>query len=141
LIGTVPARSHGPAPRNLQRMTSLMLFQRTAFRGLAVVLTLAVGTITSHGTGRVYGQEKTREQRLDDLEKEIQALHRKLDELRAAGASTASEGIAGTIPADWVKSLQWRCIGPANMGGRITALSVFDQDPSTYWVATASGGL
>jgi len=122
-------------------MTPLMLFHRKAIRGLVVVLTLAVGIITSHDTGRIYGQDKTREQRLDELEKEIQALHRKLDELRAAGASTASEGIAGTIPAEWIKSLQWRCIGPANMGGRITAISVFEQDPSTYWVATASGGL
>ena len=27
------------------------------------------------------------------------------------------------------------------MGGRIVAFSVFEADPSTYWVATASGGL
>ena len=32
-------------------------------------------------------------------------------------------------------------IGPANMSGRITAISVFEADPTTYWVATASGGL
>ena len=36
---------------------------------------------------------------------------------------------------------QWRCIGPAAMGGRIVAFSVFEADPTTYWVATASGGL
>ncbi len=47
----------------------------------------------------------------------------------------------GTLPADWVKTLHWRCIGPASMSGRITALSVYEADPSTYWVATASGGL
>src|SRR5437016_2382176 len=47
----------------------------------------------------------------------------------------------GAIPADWVKALHWRCVGPANMSGRITALGVFEADPSTYWVATASGGL
>src|SRR5262249_61210153 len=35
----------------------------------------------------------------------------------------------------------WRSIGPCTMGGRITSISVFDADPSTYWVATASGGL
>jgi photosystem II stability/assembly factor-like uncharacterized protein len=45
------------------------------------------------------------------------------------------------FPRDWVKALSWRCIGPASMGGRIVALSVFEADPSTYWVATASGGL
>ena len=42
---------------------------------------------------------------------------------------------------DWVKALQWRPIGPASMGGRITAISVCETDPITYWVATASGGL
>ncbi len=42
---------------------------------------------------------------------------------------------------DWVKALNWRSIGPANMGGRIVALSVFEADPSTFWIATAGGGL
>jgi len=46
-----------------------------------------------------------------------------------------------SLPESWVKSLPWRCIGPANMGGRITALAVFEKDPAIYWVATASGGL
>jgi photosystem II stability/assembly factor-like uncharacterized protein len=46
-----------------------------------------------------------------------------------------------TLPDSWVKSFHWRNIGPANMGGRITAISVFEGDPSTYWIATASGGL
>src|SRR5262245_54347249 len=43
--------------------------------------------------------------------------------------------------ADWGKHLSWRAIGPANMAGRITAISVYEADPSTYYVATASGGL
>ncbi|HKB05116.1 MAG TPA: PDZ domain-containing protein, partial [Gemmataceae bacterium] len=46
-----------------------------------------------------------------------------------------------TLPDSWVKALTWRCIGPANMGGRITSVAVYDADPSTYWIATASGGL
>src|SRR5258708_19281131 len=44
------------------------------------------------------------------------------------------------LPESWVKSFQWRCVGPANMGGRITAIAVYEADPTTYWVATASGG-
>jgi photosystem II stability/assembly factor-like uncharacterized protein len=48
---------------------------------------------------------------------------------------------AAALPADWSKGLHWRSIGPANMSGRITAIAVFEADPSTYWVATASGGL
>ena len=46
-----------------------------------------------------------------------------------------------TLPEDWAKAFTWRSIGPANMGGRITALAVYEADPTTYWVATASGGL
>ena len=49
--------------------------------------------------------------------------------------------VADTLPAGWVKQLSWRCIGPATMGGRIVAFAVFEADPTTYWVATASGGL
>ncbi len=45
------------------------------------------------------------------------------------------------LPESWVKSFQWRCVGPANMGGRITSIAVCESDPTTYWVATASGGL
>jgi photosystem II stability/assembly factor-like uncharacterized protein len=45
------------------------------------------------------------------------------------------------LPADWVKTMTWRCIGPATMGGRIISLAVYEADPSTWWVATASGGL
>src|SRR5437764_8434931 len=35
-----------------------------------------------------------------------------------------------TMPDSWAKAFHWRCIGPANMGGRITAISVFEADPS-----------
>jgi photosystem II stability/assembly factor-like uncharacterized protein len=37
--------------------------------------------------------------------------------------------------------LMARPIGPANMGGRVTELAVVESDPSTFYVATASGGL
>src|SRR5262245_19944311 len=54
-------------------------------------------------------------------------------------ATAASRPAA--IPAEWVKALKWRSIGPAGMGGRITGISVYEADPSTWWIATASGGL
>jgi photosystem II stability/assembly factor-like uncharacterized protein len=47
----------------------------------------------------------------------------------------------GTLPDAWTKPLSWRCVGPANMSGRITAIAVNESDPCMYWVATASGGL
>ena len=58
-----------------------------------------------------------------------------------AKTAVASNAIEPTLNPDWLKPLKWRGIGPAAMGGRIIALSVFEADPTTYWVATASGGL
>ena len=40
-----------------------------------------------------------------------------------------------------VAGLRARCIGPANMGGRVTDLAVVESDPDTYYVATAGGGV
>src|SRR3954464_1689583 len=61
--------------------------------------------------------------------------------MKKGPASTGDVSPDGAIPQPWVSALAWRSIGPATMGGRITAVSVFDADPTTYWVATASGGL
>ena len=41
----------------------------------------------------------------------------------------------------WVSQMQWRSIGPASMGGRIVDLEVLPDDPFTFYLATASGGL
>ncbi|TMQ31992.1 MAG: PDZ domain-containing protein [Planctomycetota bacterium] len=106
-----------------------MLRCPTPFRGLVLGLALAAGSVLS-----VHGK-------LADLEKQIQALTKRLEELRKTPAETTSSLPDATIPAEWIKALTWRSIGPANMGGRITAISVFEADPTTYWVATASGGL
>src|SRR5689334_20444224 len=85
--------------------------------------------------------EETREQQISDLEKQIQELTKKLEELKKQQATAATTAPQEGLPADWTKELHWRSIGPAAMGGRITSISVFEADPSTYWVATASGGL
>src|SRR5829696_4878351 len=37
--------------------------------------------------------------------------------------------------------LSARCVGPANMGGRVADLAVVEGNPSTYYVAAASGGV
>ncbi len=59
---------------------------------------------------------------------------------RGAGPSN-DEPSQPALPDEWVKAFEWRCIGPANMGGRITSLAVYEKDPSIWWVGTASGGL
>ena len=40
-----------------------------------------------------------------------------------------------------LKNLEWRPIGPANMGGRVTDIVGIPGDPSTYYVAGADGGI
>src|SRR4051794_23927149 len=57
---------------------------------------------------------------------------KKAEQPAAAGAA---------LPDPGVKPMTWRNTGPANMGGRITAVAVYEADPSLYYVATASGGL
>jgi photosystem II stability/assembly factor-like uncharacterized protein len=77
-----------------------------------------------------------------DLEKQIAEMQKKLADMKAAHQPAKKvEQTALTLPEDWTKQFHWRSIGPANMSGRITAISVYDADPCVYWVATASGGL
>src|SRR5262245_37130895 len=83
----------------------------------------------------------SREQQINDLQKQIDALNKRLDELRRASPPTTPRSPDGTLNPAWVKAFNWRSIGPASMGGRITAISVYEADPCIYYVATASGGL
>ncbi len=46
-----------------------------------------------------------------------------------------------SLPDGYVAGMNWRSIGPANMSGRIPAIAVYQKDPSTWWAASASGGL
>ena len=87
-------------------------------------------------------REPSRAQQIAEIEKQIAELSKKLEALRKQPTTTTTPTkVEQALPQDWVKSLHWRCIGPASMGGRITAFSVYEADPTTYWVATASGGL
>ncbi len=54
---------------------------------------------------------------------------------------SASENVRQTLPDDWMEFIKWRSIGPANMGGRITSIAVFEKDPCIWYVASASGGI
>ncbi|OGU03920.1 MAG: hypothetical protein A2W29_10360, partial [Gemmatimonadetes bacterium RBG_16_66_8] len=40
-----------------------------------------------------------------------------------------------------LKSLEWRSIGPANMGGRVTVVTGIPGQPDTFYVAGADGGV
>jgi len=41
----------------------------------------------------------------------------------------------------FLKNLQFRSIGPANMGGRIDDIAVLENNPSTFYVGAATGGV
>jgi photosystem II stability/assembly factor-like uncharacterized protein len=76
-----------------------------------------------------------------EIEKQIAELSRRLQELKAPKPPAPDADAKRKLAAEMVKSLAWRPIGPANMGGRIIALAVVEDDPTTYYAATASGGL
>jgi S1-C subfamily serine protease/photosystem II stability/assembly factor-like uncharacterized protein len=85
-----------------------------------------------------------KQKQVEDLEKQLKELQQKLAELKKApttAPASAAAPVEGTIPDDYLSPFKWRSIGPANMGGRVTALAVNEADPTTYFVATASGGL
>ena len=48
---------------------------------------------------------------------------------------------APSLPSSMANQVTWRSIGPANMGGRITSIAVYEKDPCIWWCASASGGL
>ena len=107
-----------------------------------LALTFALlGWLTLPARTETPDSEASRKQSIADIEKQIKSLQTKLDEMKKGPASTGDISPDGSIPQPWVSALTWRSIGPATMGGRITAISVFDADPTTYWVASASGGL
>jgi photosystem II stability/assembly factor-like uncharacterized protein len=97
---------------------------------LACALVTALGVAPALSPGRAAQDPKDRQ--IEELKKEVDQLRREKQKANPRRVP---------LPADWVRSLHWRSIGPAGMGGRITAISVYEADPSTYWVATAGGGL
>ena len=49
--------------------------------------------------------------------------------------------VEGEIPLEWADALDWRSVGPACMGGRITDVAVNPDNPSEQWISSATGGL
>jgi photosystem II stability/assembly factor-like uncharacterized protein len=137
----------GPILRNpflhpgLSNMIPHPTLRRVAASTLLAIALTALAANTGRGDDPPT-KDTAREKEIASLEKQLADLQAKLKALKepptASKIVTPAEEI---IPAGWVNQFQWRCIGPATMGGRITAISVFEADPTTFWVATASGGL
>ena len=59
----------------------------------------------------------------------------------AAMIICSSTGLSQTTAESLIKDMQWRNIGPANMGGRISDVEALDDDFTHVLVASASGGV
>jgi photosystem II stability/assembly factor-like uncharacterized protein len=102
------------------------------------LLAVGIANLSAHGQNARDKDEK----QIKELEKHIAELESQLKALKEHEVLPAPKEVGvAEVPASWINPMQWRCIGPATMGGRITALAVVESDPTCYWVATASGGL
>ena len=54
---------------------------------------------------------------------------------------TSSRALTGDAVTDALRNLRWRSIGPANVGGRVTAIVGVPGDHKTFWFAGADGGV
>ena len=110
---------------------------------LAGLVALPAGDVRSQDKAAPALTEAEKQKQLELLQKQLAELQSKLEALKATPASTtvaaAPTGPEGTIPEDLLKPFAWRCIGPANMGGRVTALAVNESDPMMYWVGLGGG--
>lgn len=82
-----------------------------------------------------------RAKQIAELEKQLAEMQAKLKQLKDTPTPKNLTPAEEIIPQKWVDQFAWRSIGPATMGGRITGLAVAEDDPTTYYVATATGGL
>ena len=58
-----------------------------------------------------------------------------------AAVGTAQDKSENKLDDTFLKNLQFRAIGPAIMGGRIDDIAVVENNPSTFYVGAATGGV
>jgi photosystem II stability/assembly factor-like uncharacterized protein len=95
-------------------------------------------------SGACQQPDAERAKKIAEIERQLRELQGQLQALKEPNPiqlTTAIKTLDDPLPPSWSKIFAWRGIGPANMGGRITGMAVFEPDPSCYYVATASGGL
>ncbi len=60
---------------------------------------------------------------------------------KAAGSTAAAPALPATPPSAQLAALKARSIGPAVMGGRVVSIAVDPEDPATFYLGHATGGL
>ncbi len=116
-----------------------------------VIALLGTGLFAFGGTSwaqdaKADKKQPSRAEQIATLKRQVEQLQKQLDLLmkdeennkKLVSTDTPPEG---SFPAAYTKQLNWRTIGPATMGGRVTDIAVYEAEPTTFWVATASGGL
>jgi S1-C subfamily serine protease/photosystem II stability/assembly factor-like uncharacterized protein len=111
---------------------------------LAALFAAAVALpVSSQTQPPISPEEKAK--KLEELNKKMEELKKQLEDIKKAESkpttTPAAKPVEGAVPAEASKKMLWRSIGPANMSGRITAISVNPADSTHYFAATASGGL
>ena len=86
-------------------------------------------------------QEPSKDQQAEQIKKQIEELNKKLADLQKPEAPRGAGAAGGGDPEGMAQGAAVARDGPAAMGGRIVAMTVVEADSSTYWIATASGGL
>ena len=146
-------------------LSPMRAFRSVDFLGATILLLLLAGVAwlpaqeaqpPSQKSADAPAKSAPRDERIDAIEKSLQSLLKEVQSLRQPGSTpqaaapsapsplataTAKPSPSFEVDPQWLKSLSWRSIGPANMGGRITDIAMNASDPSMWWIATASGGL
>ena len=110
----------------------------------AALVAVPAGAARSQDKAPPVLTEADKQKQLEALQKQLLELQGKLEALKTAPVTVANAvpGVPdGTIPEELLKPFAWRCIGPANMGGRVTAMAVNEADPMMYWIGLGGGGL
>jgi photosystem II stability/assembly factor-like uncharacterized protein len=110
---------------------------RVVARLIVVSLCLLIGLPDSADAQR--GRRRAGQQRPADRQQSSSDAQAKMSESQTDAKKSAT--VKPTLPQSIADETKWRSIGPANMGGRITAITVYEKDPNIWWAATASGGL
>lgn len=110
--------------------------------GRLTVSLLAVALVLGPTPAQPQAPPADKQKQIEAIQKQIADLQKQLADAQKPTPTPAAPAVPeGTLPDAVSKHFTWRNIGPANMGGRVTALAVVESDPSTYYVGTGAGGL
>src|SRR5207247_4425029 len=97
-----------------------MMQQRQIFRVFHWII-LATAFLMAPASQPLRADEPSREQQITDIQKQIDQLNKKLDDLKQT-KSNDSAAKAGAITQEWITQMTWRCIGQVATGDSIMTL-------------------